>query len=733
MTDRLYFVPFLVRALEAGGTDAFCEALEVIQSMGARPEYRLGYEQFQRWMGEVVEWAELDQEDLHARMTVMAETLTLELATGAFTGSEEDKEKALILIDSQPASCSGKASSNNATFSCPMPLPVRLFASPLIQGIPHTLPRWRSRSWEANAVYVCFREFGQAASKSESLRLGEISMKADPQAIGRAKTVLVFGDDENAVAVVSTITVRPLRRDSGDPIRIVGPVSFEDGTIEHIRRVILPLVQRIIESLGVVLPCFELSVSNLGVASIRDVGLHIIGFSADTPVFLSLLSAALRLAIPQDLVSTGHLASSAGDIRMVRNLAAKVRAAAQTPGIRTFVCPDIDADRSVGILSSQEEHLAREALCEARDSVSVVTVSRLEDLLRVAIPEESVLGAALDNGYFLNGPTHSTRSVRTDSVMEFLAGNLETRFLSCVRNGFLQKASEQACQLVAQRTRLHARTQTYPAGFGMELFRILQSLPPATRSLSIRFPLLPPSEILPLIAHASAQDLPVVRRLLDAVFGDRFSRPERAVESPGSGSSRTDAKRLLESLLQEISPRTLTEKIGLPIDTARASFLLDSTIVRSREESREVVVSFFAQILGHSTVLVGQANREALAREAFDLLDRAFARWGGEKAAQAEAFTGTRGGLRFVLDVLTTQFKREQEDKHVAMVFKEPLGSLEYDEKIQVMAALLAFLGPHLPPELRDLSPEQLAGDSGIIVRGVRKFLDEVNDTLGRY
>ena len=130
--------------------------------------------------------------------------------------------------------------------------------------------------------------------------------------------------------------------------------------------------------------------------------------------------------------------------------------------------------------------------------------------------------------------------------------------------------------------------------------------------------------------------------------------------------------------------------------------------------------------------MVGQANWEALAREAFDLLDRAFARWGREKAAQAEAFSGTRGGLRFVLDVFTTQFNREQEDKHVKMAFKENLGSLAYHEKVQVMAALLAFLGPHLPPDLRDLSSEQLAGDSGLFVRGVRMFLDEVNDALGR-
>ena len=171
-------------------------------------------------------------------------------------------------------------------------------------------------------------------------------MTHKPYVVGQSKTVLVFGEDENATAVISTIRARVIRGNAQTPLRFSGPVAFDAQTAEHIRTVVLPLAGEILSSLGVPMPSFEASVANVGAASSQDIGMRVTGFSADTSIFLALLSSALRLPVPKDIVATGHIGSAAGDVRMVRSLRAKVEAASADQDVRlsfillwTKICP----------------------------------------------------------------------------------------------------------------------------------------------------------------------------------------------------------------------------------------------------------------------------------------------------------------------------------------------------------------------------------------------------------
>ena len=59
---------------------------------------------------------------------------------------------------------------------------------------------------------------------------------------------------------------------------------------------------------------------------------------------------------------------------------------------------------------------------------------------------------------------------------------------------------------------------------------------------------------------------------------------------------------------------------------------------------------------------------QAFGAEAFALLERTFAHGGGVKAALLEARTGAKGGMRYVLDAMTEQFKKEERGKEVERV-----------------------------------------------------------------
>ena len=168
-------------------------------------------------------------------------------------------------------------------------------------------------------------------------------------AVGRARAVLSFGHGTEAVAVPVWITVRTRSAACTGVSRLDfrGPARFDPAAVDHIANVVLPIVDDIRRGLRIRRRRFEVGICNIGAASSQDVGLEITGFSADVPVFLALLSAVTAIPLPSGLVCTGHIASPSGEIRMVRDLPAKLQAAHEARGIDTFVLPSLEDDVSL--------------------------------------------------------------------------------------------------------------------------------------------------------------------------------------------------------------------------------------------------------------------------------------------------------------------------------------------------------------------------------------------------
>ena len=159
----------------------------------------------------------------------------------------------------------------------------------------------------------------------------------------RAKTALVVSDAGRAVGVIASVVAVARETEGTRGIRFTGPVAVSTATQDHARGVVLPVVDRILAYLQLAPLGYDLSFVNLGAASSLDLPLSATGLSADAPIFLSLLAAALGLAIPQDTVLTGHIASPDGDIVMVQSLPEKLAAARDDPEIRRFLYPAFDA------------------------------------------------------------------------------------------------------------------------------------------------------------------------------------------------------------------------------------------------------------------------------------------------------------------------------------------------------------------------------------------------------
>ena len=86
---------------------------------------------------------------------------------------------------------------------------------------------------------------------------------ANGEHIGRAKAALVFGDGDEARAVISTVVARTPARASGQHIRFVGPGVFDEEAAEHILDVVLPVVDQICRGVGLRRRRFAISVARM--------------------------------------------------------------------------------------------------------------------------------------------------------------------------------------------------------------------------------------------------------------------------------------------------------------------------------------------------------------------------------------------------------------------------------------------------------------------------------------
>ena len=555
-------------------------------------------------------------------------------------------------------------------------------------------------------------------------------MMDENTSIGRTKTALVFGERGDAIAVLSSVIVRPRNETDERRITFAGPATFDATACTHIHEVILPIVDQVVTGLGIPQRCCEISVKNLGAASASDVGFQVSGFSADVPLFLAFLSAAVDLPLPHDIVSTGHIASSDGDISLVRAIPEKLDAAIAAPATHRFLYPHLDSDSSLTTLSPLEKERVQAALVSAKGKIDCVPVSDIAQLLEAITSDEALVSAGLAGGFFAAArPEHASGAPA--KVIQHLLDDHEHRFWNTLEQQLLAGQSNRARHLLQARVRHEVSRQTYPEGCGRKLRQLVQSLPPATRRLKTLFPLLSTSECVQLGRFAAQRDDRDVRWLIEASAGEHIHRntAPQTSETPSSADEESTSV-TLDLVLAGISEEALAQAVGLPIDAARAAYVMDAVIVESAEEFHDTVQSFYLHLMRHTHAVTTSLSPVDVGPDAYALLERAYARQGGMKAAMAEGRDGTHGGMRCILDALTERFKQEEQEKQIKRILSEALDPLDWNSKVAFMAVFLRRIAPQLPPELQTEPPERYANQYETIIPLYVQSMDRLRERL---
>ncbi|MBC2714912.1 MAG: hypothetical protein HF978_06345 [Desulfobacteraceae bacterium] len=544
--------------------------------------------------------------------------------------------------------------------------------------------------------------------------------------IGRAKTVLVFGKDSDAQAVISTVVAQICDDEPEDRIRFKGPVKFSSKTIKHITEIILPLVDQILSTMSQSQKNVQVSMVNLDVSSTMDTGSNISGYSADVPIFLAMLSVGLRILIPNHIISSGHLASSGGDIRMVMGLPDKLAAATMDDSIHTFIHPVLDQDNSLHSLSPETKQKIEDALIQAKLKLKTIPICNISDLVRVVYNDEQIILASLKQGFY-NICSNDEKLIGHD-VARFFIENNEKRFWNVLESNLLASQINKAKELLQVFSQFHIHQKLYPKQFGQCLNNLIQSLPPEIRRLKINPPLLPTSEIIPLSQFAQEADHEDVRLLFKSAHMEKVPEWTNDYEiiqvNSEANDEREDGK--LKAILSEINPDNLTKRFGTPIDTARATYIMDSVTINSYEDFNDAVTSFYIHLMRHIGRISDPITLDAAKSEASKLLEQTFIKRGGDEAALAEARYANNGGMRFIFDEMTEQFKREQKRMHVNYVLRFAIDSSDWQAKENLLKALLKHLNPHLPMEITSQPAERYAEHYKEIVEAYIVSIEQV-------
>lgn len=539
--------------------------------------------------------------------------------------------------------------------------------------------------------------------------------------IGRTQIVAFHNVDGAKLAALSFLLVE-WDHDSESQISFKGSGVFSSSTQNHIKNVVFPLVTKILNALNVAITPIAISLVNISAASIRDIPIGIVGYSADLSIFLAILSRYLNIPLEQDFVITGHISSNQGDMALPQAIPEKILGTLQYPAIKRFICPDPDAEPSIHIFHREELDQIRTTIADNKKRLRFHFLRSLCDLFGIILKEEHIIYGLLKTHSF----NHDYKALEANPRTEFISNltlNEEERFWNVTSKMLFSDKIDAAQALLDLRLDYHSKIQSYPDHFGSRFQNLLRSLPRTKRPPHILGRFISAIQLNKLAALAAEDDLEDFQCFVESL-GDANAIPSEALLKRPSSDKEYDL--LLDFLFQELDEKKIANTITIPIHNARMDFTYNKVIIDDYNEFLDLVSAFYTYMLVSTEKSHRPIQAAFTAPEAIHLLKRAFQSQEGVEIAFKEAQKGIQGGVRFVLDQMANQLIREKKEEHIEYVLAEILDPTVWPDHVKLGEAILRRFYHLLPPEIQDMRPEDVALEYNKIIRYLLQVIDQV-------
>lgn len=190
----------------------------------------------------------------------------------------------------------------------------------------------------------------------------------------------------------------------------------------------------------------------------------------------------------------------------------------------------------------------------------------------------------------------------------------------------------------------------------------------------------------------------------------------------------------ISGLLTELDERTIAQRIGILHDEARMRFQLNANTVQSFDDFNRIVGEYYNSHFTSCVSPGGTMQLSEAASRAKELLEQEYRRRGGDiVTAYNDAYDGTNGGLRTVLDTIAEGLKTESVERYIRDAFDRYVAPNSWEAKVEIIRQFIAHCGSFLSSAIQPDQPERYAGNFQELIRSYLIALQNTSRVFKRF
>ena len=187
----------------------------------------------------------------------------------------------------------------------------------------------------------------------------------------------------------------------------------------------------------------------------------------------------------------------------------------------------------------------------------------------------------------------------------------------------------------------------------------------------------------------------------------------------------------IDTLLNALDERTLAQRIGIGHDEARMHYSLRCNTVRDFDEFSDLIGDYYNH---HFRICVAHggslSTAEAVSR-AKQILEKEYRKRRGDiNAAFNNAYDGTNGGMRAILDLLAEGIKAEAVENFIREMFDRHVAPNSWEDKVQIVSEFIHRCGGLIASSIQADQPERYAQNYNDLIRS---YVDALQQTSSMF
>ena len=189
----------------------------------------------------------------------------------------------------------------------------------------------------------------------------------------------------------------------------------------------------------------------------------------------------------------------------------------------------------------------------------------------------------------------------------------------------------------------------------------------------------------------------------------------------------------IDNLLTELDEKTIANKIGIPHDEARMSYLLDSNTVNNFDEFNWRIGDYYNHQFTTCVSSGGSLLPSEASSRAKEVLEQQYRRKNGDiVTAYNDAYDGTNGGLRVILDIIAEGLKTVSVERYIRDMFDRHVTPNSWEQKVNIIRQFIHRYGVHLSSSIRTNQPERYAQNYQELIRSYINALQQTSSIFRR-